>query len=282
MSTTEQRIHANRINAAFSTGPVTEAGKDVASRNATRHGLLSTRLFLDDESPTEFDALFADLCRCLAPIGTLELTLVERICITLWRQRRLVQAEATELSLSRQARRVAAAVSKHLGLHYGNELGVEDLNNFDPVREKWCRDVLAELETLDSLEIGAIRDNAPLTYEQLCSDAQEDNDPVDKFVREHKGGLPGFIGELALWCREQLTKAANRPQVQALAEQVRAARLVLSEDSLELIARYQSTLDNQLYKGLRALREAQEWRLKLLDATPDSVGADLEPESQAA
>jgi len=32
-----------------------------------------------------------------------------------------------------------------------------------------------------------------------------------------------------------------------------------------LFTRYQTTLDNQLYKALRAFRDAQEWRLKTLD-----------------
>ena len=72
MSATEQRLAANRINALSSTGPVTLEGKAIASRNATRHGFLSARLFLDDEDPSEFQALFEDLCRSLAPVGTLE------------------------------------------------------------------------------------------------------------------------------------------------------------------------------------------------------------------
>lgn len=35
------------------------------------------------------------------------------------------------------------------------------------------------------------------------------------------------------------------------------------------MARYQTTLDNQLYKALRAFREAQEWRLKTLEHVDD-------------
>jgi hypothetical protein len=37
---------------------------------------------------------------------------------------------------------------------------------------------------------------------------------------------------------------------------------------MDLLARYQTTLDNQLYKALQALRQAQEWRLKTLDSVP--------------
>jgi hypothetical protein len=68
-----------------------------------------------------------------------------------------------------------------------------------------------------------------------------------------------------LWCGGNLKESAERPHVLKLAYQVAEARLVLPAESLELMARYQSALDNQLYKALRALRDAQEWRLKSLD-----------------
>jgi len=64
--------------------------------------------------------------------------------------------------------------------------------------------------------------------------------------------------------------------VLAIAEQVRARRLVLPDEALEVFSRYQTTLDNQLYKALRALREAQEWRLKTLEASPGSQAEPLE------
>jgi hypothetical protein len=49
MSTSEQRQVANRANALLSTGPQSEVGKLASKMNATRHGLLSSRLILEDE-----------------------------------------------------------------------------------------------------------------------------------------------------------------------------------------------------------------------------------------
>ena len=131
MSVTEKRLAANQINALRSTGPVTFAGKAASSRNATRHGLLSAKLFLDDEDPAEFQAMFLDFCRSLNPVGTLETTLVERIAGALWRQRRLVHAETASLSLTRQPKKVAGAVSSELGRSYGSEVEQNDLAPFD-------------------------------------------------------------------------------------------------------------------------------------------------------
>ena len=78
------------------------------------------------------------------------------------------------------------------------------------------------------------------------------------------------------WCHEQLKQAERHPQVLALAEQVKAKRLVLPDAVLEVFSRYQTALDNQLYKALRALREAQEWRLKTLDAAADQKAGQLD------
>ena len=54
-------------------------------------------------------------------------------------------------------------------------------------------------------------------------------------------------------------------------------KLMLPERALMLLTRYQTTLDNQIYKALRSLREAQEWRLKTIEglaAQEDEVDCD--------
>lgn len=50
---------ANRQNAALSTGPTSSAGKQAASRNATRHGLTGVFHVLPHENPAEFEQLAA-------------------------------------------------------------------------------------------------------------------------------------------------------------------------------------------------------------------------------
>ena len=275
MSTPERRRAANRLNAQNSTGPVTTEGKVAASRNAIRHGVLSEKLLLDDEPGSEFEALMAGLLQSLNPVGVLESAIVDRIAITLWRQRRLVQSETAALSLAREEKQLAAQVSSELGRRYGRELQPGDLAPFDEQQAEWCRAVIAELEALDEIDIQRLGSGAPLTFEQLQSDADEVTS-LEAFLSSHEGGLTGYLEELLLWCRGKLKEGAERPHVLRLAKQVAEARLVLPAESLELMARYQSTLDNQLYKALRALRDTQEWRLKTLD------GTDITPDCQEA
>jgi hypothetical protein len=276
MSTSELRLAANRINALGSTGPKTETGKSTASANATRHGLLSHRMFLDDEDPDAFDALLLELQTGLLPVGSMELTLVERIAVTLWRQRRLVTAETAAISLTREAPKITAAVGKEAGRGYSNELKAKELVPFDQERIGWCKTVVAEIENLEQIDLATLAVLAPLAFGQLQSEADEDKELLADYLKVQEGGLTGFIDRLLAWCQTQLREAENRPRLLALAEQVRARRLILPDDMLDVFSRYQSTLDNQLYKALRALRDAQEWRLKTLEASnPVSASSQI-------
>lgn len=264
MSTTERRLAANRANAQFSTGPASSEGKAIASKNAMRHGLLSRKLLLDDEDPEEFEALVDDLGGSLGPVGIAEALLVERIAVTIWRQRRLVQAETASLTLSRQPVPIAKSTAQELGRGYSSEIKPEHLVPFDPDREAWAKTALAEIEALQVIDLRSIATLAPTVNDQLASDA--DGETPETFLAGHLGGLTGYIGELSVWCRKELSEAAARPHLLSIAEQVRVRNAVLPTVTLEVLSRYQTTLDNQLYKALRALREAQEWRLKTLDA----------------
>lgn len=271
MSTTEQRLTANRANALKSTGPTSADGKAAASRNATRHGLLSANMFLDDEAPVEFEALLIDLQAALIPVGCIELALVERVAVALWRMRRLVSAETAAITLTREDRKVASGVSSEMGLGYGSELKEADLQPFDQSQIEFCDAVLAEVETLEKIDPASLQKSAPTIFQQLRSDAEEDGEDVEAHLKARKDGLTGYIGELVAWCHTELRNAKKRPHIMTLARQVRARRLILPDQAIEVISRHQTTLDNQLYKALRALREAQEWRIKTL-----SSGADLQ------
>ena len=173
MSTTEQRLAANRANAQKSIGPRSIEGKIEAKKNATRHGLLSTRLLLDDECPVEFDDLILELQSALAPIGFMELALVERVAVAIWRQRRLVAAETAAISLARRTRRIAAGVTSELGLSYGSDLKEIDLQPFDREQKAWCETVIAEVNKLGHLDLASLPEYAPTIFEQLKSDAQK-------------------------------------------------------------------------------------------------------------
>jgi len=75
-----------------STGPRTAAGKDASSRNAIKHGLLSTKVVLTpDEDSADWEDFQAATYEALAPEGRLEVALAQKIAYLYWRQARLAR-----------------------------------------------------------------------------------------------------------------------------------------------------------------------------------------------
>lgn len=267
MSSTKKRDTVREIHLNKSTGPTTKTGKSVSSKNATRHGLFSKRLILEDEEPTDFESLQIELQRSLAPVGMIELALVEKVAITIWRQRRLVSAESATLALQRHARALARDASSYSGAGLvGRDVREEELQPFDQDRVDWCTEVVAEVEALDEITVETLKSDAPHVWQQLQDDAEDDYAGPEDLLAARNDGATGYVTELYAWCKSELRKAAERPELLTLAEQLSQKRLILPFDQLQLVARYQTTLDNQLYKALKSLRDAQEWRLKTLDA----------------
>ncbi len=93
MTSSPRQIEANRHNATKSTGPKTPQGKTVVALNALQHGLLSREAVIEGESEAELVDLGKRLRRQLAPVGELELLLVDRIVAAAWRLRRAIALE---------------------------------------------------------------------------------------------------------------------------------------------------------------------------------------------
>jgi hypothetical protein len=86
--TTLAKIAANRQNAMKSTGPRTAAGKAAAGANAIAHGLRSAAPVIPGEDPADWEAYRAGVVAALAPAGTLEAELADRVASLSWRLRR--------------------------------------------------------------------------------------------------------------------------------------------------------------------------------------------------
>ena len=81
--------------------PTDSAGKQKSRRNAVKHGIFAVELLRGRESRAEYNALVDDLIESSQPVGKFEEILVEKLAMTLWRYRRLLQAEAAEIEISR-------------------------------------------------------------------------------------------------------------------------------------------------------------------------------------
>lgn len=87
------RAEAAKINGAKSSGPKTETGKAISSKNAVKLGLTSAEVLIPGENPDEFELLLADLTDTYGPETMVEYDLVSELAGIRWRLRRLPKME---------------------------------------------------------------------------------------------------------------------------------------------------------------------------------------------
>jgi len=99
--TTKKQKRSNQKNALLSTGPITEEGKIIVSKNAIKHGIFTNDLVIGKgdgkEKKEEYIRLLNNLFECLNPQGQLECLLVEKIAVDFWRLRRVLRFEMASI-----------------------------------------------------------------------------------------------------------------------------------------------------------------------------------------
>jgi hypothetical protein len=92
--TSYRQIEANRRNALKSTGPRTEAGKQVSRLNAVRHGLTAETVISALEDAEDYKAFEAAITADYDAQSAVERELVLRLASVLWRLRRATTMES--------------------------------------------------------------------------------------------------------------------------------------------------------------------------------------------
>lgn len=94
----EARLAANRANALRSTGPKTEQGKAISSKNSFKHGLYAKAPGVPGEDPAELEALKADLLAEHLPATITEKLLINELAEHYWRMKRYRRLETVLLN----------------------------------------------------------------------------------------------------------------------------------------------------------------------------------------
>lgn len=280
MTTSIIQLKANQNNAQKSTGPVTTEGKQIVANNAVKHGLFSKHLVLNDENPEDYQLLLDGLQTELNPVGTLEQSLLERIAVTLWRQKRLVRSETAHIELGNKPSSIASAVNTEMNLNSSDKkISESDLTEFDQDHYEWCQSMLEEFEQIaeDKLtDMDALKKEAPLIYKQLAEDAEQDEELIEAYLKNWDEPLE-FFYDLVKYCQDETQKAKQRPLVLEIARTIQNKRAILQQGQLrDALAKYQVMLDNELYKAIKALRETQVWRLDSLNGFVLEKGSGAE------
>ncbi len=209
----------------------------------------------------------------LNPVGALEYSLVERIAVTLWRQRRLIRSETAHIELSNKDSVIAAAVNTEMNWKSSDqEITKYDLNEFDQEHYQWCQSIYQEfsaiaddedsIKSLTNLEF--LKNHSPAIYKNLQEDAEDEQHTMDAHLKSYDNPIEYFTN-LVQFCQDEIKQAKQRPLVLEITQTIRNKRAILQQGQLrDALAKYQIMLDNELYKAIKALRETQAWRLESL------------------
>jgi hypothetical protein len=138
------------------TGPRTVAGKAKASKNATRHGLLSAEVRLPSESKALFDGFAQRMHDALAPVGELEAILADRAISCAWRLRRVMVIERATLHDERQTEHEGSdSAALALAFVRGRDR-LAILSRYEAALERSMGRALHDLERLQARRAGEV------------------------------------------------------------------------------------------------------------------------------
>jgi hypothetical protein len=280
----------SRLNGRKSRGPRTERGKAIASRNATKHGLLSQGPpLLVTEDLTTFEGMVQSLIEHYQPEGPVEHFLVQQAAMGMLKQYRLWSAEAAianaEILQAQYVERFPDIVT-----------APEVIDTFEKYREKRTplkealakeRSILAGLiedlefdvahqqERGEAATLEAFRESIGHNYyhEKRTAAVYECCDEFDEWLcrtwnerrKKHVGDVAEAIAQaeyLVKLARERVaeidhTLAEMEAMTQAIAQATKASQGVQKP---ELFTRYQREISRELYEALDRLAEMQQQR----------------------
>lgn len=144
--TTKKQIKTNKQNSALSTGPKTNNGKAIVSKNAIQHGILCKSIVLEDESQREFEGIKKAFHEQFKPVGFLEVLFTERVLSAIWRISRISRIEATIIDDAATSPFIKNKLSNAFGGYAGKKLDL--MCRYETSLEKILFKSLNELRSL--------------------------------------------------------------------------------------------------------------------------------------
>jgi hypothetical protein len=277
-----KQLAANRRNAQKSTGPKTPNGQAVSKMNALKHGILSKEVLVRGkharENEREFYALQARFREHLKPVGPLEEMLVDRIVTAHWRLRRALKAESGHIALNvdnghwRRSNYIPSVVSitplgKLKDPYY--EMTKSTLGNgiLECELYKVRASVEKEGELTDAAiqgvlkEFGVIPNRLTKDLGEFHSRLLQNPDGLDGSAlrAQQKEQTLNFIDGRLDYISRGKSACEEREKMEEDARQ--AADVLPSPEVLEIILRYETKLDRQMYRDMILLERLQRRRL---------------------
>jgi len=275
------KAQSNRKNAQRSTGPRTERAKRITRWNAVKHGLLSKAVVITTgerkENAEEYQSVLAQLRKDLRPVGTLEEMLVEQICTSYWRLKRVLLCEAGEI--------VAAQTSPYNGEGGPGLAALEMVEECRTIDSSAVEERIKLLETLTQI----LEKDEALSEERLSQLNEKfgakspfarhlsllNNGLMDSREGPERERFEDIRGEMVEYLRherEVLESVAKQlKKKEEIESDARMASLNLPSGKItEKITRYETTIQRRMHKAIETLERLQRMRKKQLGPTPET------------
>ena len=159
---TDQQIEANRRNSQLSTGPISPAGRDRSSQNATKHGYTGKTLVLTEAEREPYAAHVVSFTTKYAPVDGVESTLcyqlaeihrtLHQISVDISNMNTLLtEATAEQRAAGTGALATLTALAPHVRT-------LNTLNLYDQRRRRAANDVEQRLLTMQAERLKAAKD----------------------------------------------------------------------------------------------------------------------------
>jgi hypothetical protein len=265
-----KKLEANRRNAQQSTGPRTEAGKNVSRLNAVTHGLLAKEVVISRGGYKEDRQAFAQLLNQLreqfTPVGVAQELEVETIALCYWRRMRAIRCEHGAI----RQRTADVKMRKWLRRESARQPSIRSTFNRWPTARK----IGDQLDQLDAVKQEVLDDSVTIeaaewlaeTFGFSLPEARDDESEEfekseEEFVvvpLESRRFLSDKLDQHRLVLSRLREKLARAEQLD-LDSKIRAAALPGSR-VVEKLVRYQASIDRELDRALKRLEQMQERR----------------------
>lgn len=298
--TSQKQIEANRRNAKKGTGPKSARGKRILKTNAIKHGILAKEIInsimLSTEQRREFREIFEELVKVLSPVGIMEEILVEKIAVIYWRLRAVLEMEIGETEAS-----TIDAVNTISGTK-PNIRGKVDETADNPKYESWecvpathflliaklCDALVKGIKatgTINQFLGSELREAFHAVGGDLGGSEKEPSEKLNSFLgktgmgkdEEIEVDIPDGEQETVIELLESIsdgmiTVGLVRLDRDAVVAATRIKRSAAPPpEKMVLIMRYETSLDNALYKALHELQRLQAFRLGKRAQVPIAV-----------
>lgn len=261
-----------RVSAVVSDLPAKPVKRRKPALPRLRQGLYTDQELVAGESPVEFKALKAATHDDLQPVGTVETVLVERIAMTIWRQRRLARAEWAQAERAILPSRVSCQVKQMDDDRLDKTTGQP--RRYPDWQQETARAILAELDTIeaDGWLPGADgwlhndRDRVPYLARYIVDtvDPSQYGGDYELVLQDwvdvhHDGHWSDYLAQIRVEMQFILGDPAAQERLDHLVD-IALGSAMLPEIESQRLVDYQTKLDRQMSKLLGDLERQQQRR----------------------